>query len=533
MVLGLTFTALVGCRSVDREDNTEKDLETIQAEYVNPAMFNSEIVRMGLPEINRVPTPYDAKGMTETSFVGLLYEGLLHITEKGLVETEMAQDYSIDELNQQLRFTLKKDLAFHDGTVVKAEHVYNVYQFFREIYAQEDVFKRLKAIEVVDDKTLIFTFTQFKYEDFMMFTLPIYYFSSVSQKEKLKDDVKIVSPIMPLGTGPFKLTSHEENVWTFEYNTLYRKVIQNYDTIKILTLSDQERMEGLKNGTLDIAYLSPNLDNETMIKQSPYLRELEVTSDFLMTLGMNLNHPLFKEKKFRQALQYGIQREKLKNDVWPIGGEVAYAPVPSQDPNYPKEQVLNDYKYDPAKAEALLDELGIVYDEAAKKRLYNNEPIVLNLVAFSEVTWAHKLALRVKEDLAVLGIDVIVSKKDFEEMNRAIFEEDSIDFYTMGWSLPLLGDPAEIYGVNGKLNAGHYSNDSAQAMFVALSREKNLAERQKIMTEWLHLANEEVPQIYMAYRGELWGINERIEGFRCATHLLWTDSIFEWKLIRS
>lgn len=533
LLLMILFIFFAGsCSTESQKSNQEAETQKEET-YVNPAMFNSDILRIGLPEINRVPTPYDAVGTTENSIIELLYEGLFKVNEMGVVEPNLAQNYTFDSNKNEILIELRDDVRFHDGTPLKAEHVYNVYYFLKGIYAEKDFFNHLLEMEVLDDHRLVFTFSKFSYEDFNALTMPIYYFASPNYSE---DEVALYdykSTLMPQGTGPFILNTQEKNVWTFVQNPLYTDNNKAFNTIKIITLSDAERLEGLKNGTLDLAYLNPQLESEKQLREKPYLSAHEVTSDFLVTLGMNLSHPLFGEKKFRQALQYGINKKSWTNLVWPIGSEVAYAPVPKSNPFYPKDQALNDYKYDPVKASALLDELGFKYDEESKKRYYDEKPIVLYLDTFSEVTWAHKLALQLKENLNQLGIQLIVNKMDFEALNKKVFEDKKSDFYVMGWELPVLSNQGSLFGASGKFNAGGYSSPVSENLFATLDAtfESNL--RQTLMTQWIVEANEDLPWIFLAYRGELWGVNERVEGFKVGTYSSWTSYIKDWKLVKS
>ena len=70
-------------------------------------------------------------------------------------------------------------------------------------------------------------------------------------------------------------------------------------------------------------------------------------------------NPALKDKKVRQAINYAIDRDLLVAKTLKGYGKPGTAIVPSADPSWDL-QVSADkmYKYDPAKAKALLDEAG-------------------------------------------------------------------------------------------------------------------------------------------------------------------------------
>jgi len=75
-------------------------------------------------------------------------------------------------------------------------------------------------------------------------------------------------------------------------------------------------------------------------------------------LGYNLEHPLFKEKKVRQALSYALNKEELIQGVLLGFGQSATGPFPPASWAYNQE--IKDYPYQLETAKKLLAESGWV-----------------------------------------------------------------------------------------------------------------------------------------------------------------------------
>jgi peptide/nickel transport system substrate-binding protein len=92
----------------------------------------------------------------------------------------------------------------------------------------------------------------------------------------------------------------------------------------------------------------PNLDLTT--KGYEYLAQI-------LWLDFNLRNKPFDDRRFRQAVYHAIDRNFLRDRIWFGLGKPATGPIhssiPHHDANVPK------YPFDPKKAEALLDEMGL------------------------------------------------------------------------------------------------------------------------------------------------------------------------------
>src|SRR5690606_34193424 len=107
-------------------------------------------------------------------------------------------------------------------------------------------------------------------------------------------------------------------------------------------------------------------------------------------IGIKQDHPILKDKKVRQALAYGLNRHGFVESFFKGRGEVAHTPISPVSWAYPDVSELNDYKYNPEKANQMLDEAGWVMKDDGW-RYKNGKKFELTWTTYSGVEWAEKI----------------------------------------------------------------------------------------------------------------------------------------------
>ena len=113
----------------------------------------------------------------------------------------------------------------------------------------------------------------------------------------------------------------------------------------------------------------------------------------------------FNNVNFRQAIAYGVDRQKMLINIYQGLGEPQYSYIPIQSPYYlsPKES-LPSYDYDPEKAKQVLKAGGFRYN--SKQQLTDGDG---NLVRFTLYTNSgnkirEAMGSQIKQDLQKIGI---------------------------------------------------------------------------------------------------------------------------------
>ncbi|MCL1795286.1 MAG: ABC transporter substrate-binding protein [Clostridia bacterium] len=246
--------------------------------------------------------------------------------------------------------------------------------------------------------------------------------------------------------------------------------------------------------------------------------------------------PKLGDMRVRQALLYALDRENFilaqygSTDIARVG----LAPLSPSSWAFPDLSELNAYAFDLDKAAALLDEAGWTLGEDGYR--YNEDGLKLTLswLVYEDSPWPTTLSAMAYDTWGQIGVDLVIEKMDFNTvsmiaMDAPPFEKD-FDIYTMGFSLSAEPDPSgalfdyEAF-VEGGFNASGYYNEYAQQLIKDGKSTFDIEERAAIYKEWAKLMNEVVATSIVAYRSEIWGVNERVSGMDIDTYANFVENI--------
>lgn len=184
---------------------------------------------------------------------------------------------------------------------------------------------------------------------------------------KFKETAFGREPAATIGNGPFLLRS-----WTrgsemvFEANPAYWRGRPALDRVVFKFFSDANAMlANLISGAVDVIpsgfvglSFGQALQLQDLIKQGR-ARGLKVElgpSLLFESLTPNLENPLLKDKRVRQALAYASNRDGISRSLYQGQQEVAHSPFPSNHPDF--DRGIKRYPFDVNRAKALLEEAG-------------------------------------------------------------------------------------------------------------------------------------------------------------------------------
>lgn len=161
----------------------------------------------------------------------------------------------------------------------------------------------------------------------------------------------------------------------------------------------------------------------------------------------------FTDKRFRQAMLYGLNRQGLIDALLfgkgePLTSIIAPAQGRWHNPNLPR------YEYDPEKARALLRESGFDWDAAGILRDREDRPVSFELLLV-ESPFYDKIGVTFVENMKDLGIAVTLQRADFATLLRRTDGTFDYDMTMLGW-----GSSSAAYDPSGSkalyLSSGAY-----------------------------------------------------------------------------
>jgi len=229
----------------------------------------------------------------------------------------------------------------------------------------------------------------------------------------------------PIGTGPFYVES-----WNRGDSVVFKRFEDYwgdqpaYDTLVFRWATEgAARLLELQSGTVSqITNLSPD-DVET-VGNDPNLTLLPVSNPNILYLAMTNTFEPFDNQLVRQAVAMGVDRQRIVDNFYPVGSEVASHFTPCAIPNGCEGEPW--YDFDPEAARALLAEAGfpdgfstsIFYRDVY--RGYLPEPALV----------AVEFQTQLKENLNIDAEVVVMESGEFIAESQA----GNLDgFYLLGW----------------------------------------------------------------------------------------------------
>jgi peptide/nickel transport system substrate-binding protein len=427
-----------------------------------------------------------------------IYEGLLSYDFNLNPQPALARSWEVSPDGLTYTFKLQPGVKWHDGKPFTADDVvFTFNEFLTEVHPRSrTVFQRTHASKI-DDETVVFKLEK-------PFAPLIRSFDAIggpivpAHIYKGTDFRNNPHNAHPIGTGPFKFAEWRRGqyIHLVRNDDYWRKGMPYLDEIYYRLIPDSaSRALALENGQ---ALLATQNDIELVdigrLKAMPHLAVETKGWEWgapISWMTFNQRRKPFDDKRFRKAVMYALDRNFIKDTIFFGLAKVATGPIhsssPFYDPNVPK------YEYDPKKAEALLDEMGLKRDANGVRA-----SIKLLGLPYGEV-WS-RFNEYVKQALKRVGIEVTIESTDVAGWGDRIrnWDFDLAVTYLTTLSDPVLGVARSYISSNIKKgmlfnNESGYSNPKVDELFAKSETTVDEAERKKIFSELQRILVDDVP----------------------------------------
>ncbi len=354
-----------------------------------------------------------------------LYNGLVQMDNNLNVIPSIAKSWDISNDGLEYTFHLRNDVYFHPHDlfengkrkVVASDFVYSLSRVVdaKTMSPGAVFFENVEQINgrysffAPNDTTFVVRLKQAFAPFLGILTMP---YASVLPKEIVehyKEDFRK----HPIGTGPFKFKMWKENVKLvlvknedyFEIDSTGQR-LPYLDAVAISFIVDKQSvfLEFVKGNIDFISGIDPNYKDEILTRsgklQPKYREKINlITQPYLNTeyLGFKMdlndeNNPL-KDKRVRQAINYGFSREKMikymRNNIG-TAGEFGIIPLGLAG----FDSTSKTYTYNPEKSKQLLAEAGYPNGEGMQEITLSTTASYLDLCKY------------IQQQLGLLGIKV-------------------------------------------------------------------------------------------------------------------------------
>jgi peptide/nickel transport system substrate-binding protein len=443
----------------------------------------------------------------------LMFNGLTRKDDKFNPVPDLAERFESSPDYKAFAFYLRPNVRFHNGRTLSAADVkYTFDTMLAEGFASDkraDLKRDGVSVELDTSNPLKATFRcENPCPGLANTVLPIGIIPEGTSDEQAR---------RPMGTGPFKFESYTEDQEVVL--TSFDDYFEGSPSIKRLSVriipDNSTRESELRKGSVDLA-INADFDPVTVesLQSAPGITVKITEGTNITHLGVNLQDPILKDRRVRQALAYAIDREAIIRDV--LRGQASPARSVLPQSQWAYEPNVADYKYDPDRAKRLLAEAG-------------KSNLKLSLKT-SPVSVSRKIGEAIQEQMRRIGVEI-----ELQSLERQKLTQDMIEGNFQLYLNTLVGGNQNpdifrlVYGSgsippNGQ-NRSRYSNPQLDKLLNE-AQTAPLERRKEIFSQVQKTLAEDLPQIYLWYPSTVIVYRNRISNVT-------VDPSGDWSAIRN
>jgi peptide/nickel transport system substrate-binding protein/oligopeptide transport system substrate-binding protein len=447
---------------------------------------HKEVIRIRLKEDPTTLDPARIVDVAGASAAAKIYNGLAKINEKGDTVPDLAESWNVSLDGKEYTFKLRKNIRFTDGSPLVAKDIVNAFNRVVNKSPRKWIFNNVSEIKVLDDYTLRILLKE-RFTPFIeMLALPTAYISKEGN----------------VGTGPYKLImwEHDKRI-VLEENKYYFGDIPKINHIEYIILPDEFSAQAeFELGNIDIMEVSP-IQWKTLIKWKETPKQFSQTGLNIYYIGFDLRKPLFQNLRFRQAMNYAIDRELIIKSVLVGQAEPAFAPVP---PCLLQTKKKFYYKFLPNKSRKLFNAMML------------ENPVRLYVRAQAQ---AIQIAEAIQYYLGKAGVRIIIVPLEWSAFKSAI-DNGECDMFLMSWWADY-PDPENFLfptfhssNIGGGGNRSYFKNKAIDKLIETAQKEMDANKRNELYETLNRYLNRYAPWLFLWNAKELYITQGNIEGFR-------------------
>ncbi|OPJ60788.1 ABC transporter substrate-binding protein [Clostridium oryzae] len=475
---------------------------------------------------------YYAQTLADTYVSYAASDGLVDWDDAGNPIPGIAKKWDISKDGLTYTFHLRDDVKFSDGTPLTADDVKFTLQFLCDsTYSggtdpsamgikgwkeyNKGTAKDVEGLKVIDKHTISVTLE--KRNSSILYLIG----TSIISKEYFGKDYKqgntkgIEARVRkPIGCGPYRVVKYIPGQEVdLTANKYYWKGEPKTKNIIFKVTTTSNNMQNLESGETDIDTFDATPENISQLKALGFVDYTIYPSSSISYIGVNCKNPMFSDKRVRQAIEYGLNREQMVKTLFKGNAFVYNEPQSKAHPSYVND--VNQYKYNPSKANKLLDEAGwkkgsdgIREKEGVKFKIH--------ILCSSTSTTSQSNIPIVKACLRKLGIELEPQIMDLNTLLGKM-RQRKFEAYFMGTAIGsdvLSSDLSANFQSDAPNNYNGYSNAEVDKLINEAYSENDIKKRTVIEQKIYRKINEDLPFLFTYQAETLWACNSRISGIK-------------------
>jgi peptide/nickel transport system substrate-binding protein len=407
--------------------------------------------------------------------------------------------------------TLRHGVRFHDGHELTAADVLYTYGQYLDpgfVSPWKGAFKGLASVEALDDYRVAFRLK----EPFAAFPIQLAFPPIVpaGAGEELSRH--------PVGAGPYRFVRYDvdDKVILAPFEDYFEGAPKNAGLVLRVIPDDTMRGLEVRKGTIDVVVNDLPPDIVHGLQEDGRVSLVEAPGIDYMYLSLNTQDRILSDRRVRQALAYGIDREAIIKYLRRGLAREATGLIPSQGWTFAPD--IRRYDFDPARAMRLLDEAG--YPDPDGDGPQPRLSLTMKIGTSDEVRLQ---ATVIQQDLRRIGVDLEVQSLEFATLFSDVVK-GNFQIVQMQWAGGALVDPDILRRVfhstqmpPAGFNRGRYSNPEVDRLIDLASGSAIEAERKAYYGAAQKLIAEDSPYISLWNRTNVAVAQPTVEGLHINT----------------
>lgn len=403
--------------------------------------------------------------------------------------------------------TVRRGVRFHDGRpLTSADVVFTFGQFLDPdvVSPRRGGYRELKSVEARDDYTVVFTLTT-PFASFPInLMMPILPRGSGAEVRE-----------HPIGTGPYRFVRYavDDRIELAANPDYWDGAPKNSGLVLKIVPDDVMRGLELRKGTIDLVVNDLVPDIVHQLRSDPALQTVEGPGVDYQYVGLNLQDPMLKDVRVRQALAYAVDRDAIVEHLRRGLAVPAAGMLPAL--SWAAAPDVPVYPHDPIRAAALLDAAG--YRDADGD---GPAPRLRLTLKVSNTEFNRLQSSVIQQNLKDVGIDLDVRTYEFATLYADVLA-GNFQLFTLQWTAGALADPDILRRVFHTkqappvgFNRGRYSNSQLDGILEEAGGLENGPRRLELYAEAQRLIAADVPYVSLWYKTNVAVAQKNLAGVR-------------------
>ncbi|MDH2896166.1 ABC transporter substrate-binding protein (plasmid) [Rahnella variigena] len=511
------------------------------------AKLRTDTVIAGISEPQGIFNPYFFVNGWDENVTNVIFARLIDWDSQGKLVPGLAESWTVSPDGKTYTIKLRHDMKFSDGSPLTAEDVaFTLTVLYDPKYDGDtditlahitggDDYKQGKAdsisgLKVIDPLTLQVTTTQPGATTLQKIGGPVLskaYYGKGYTRGNL-DYLRTLHG-KPLGNGPYVYDKYiPGQEIRFHANANYYRGVPPTPRFIYRVTNPSTNFQLFQTGDTDYDAFTSRPDDIEQLKMLGFANiNLYGSSDY-SKIEFNVRRPALQDVKVRQALIYGLDRQKLIDVVYQGYGSVAIEPIAPISWAYNTDGV-NPYKFDPAQANKLLDEAGWKAGSDGI-RVKDGKRLELTLLVSKKVLNDALIPIA-KENYQKIGV---LLKPQVVDFNALMSQRKAGNYDLASFSTSTLNDPHDgvwDYYSTESTESG-YNNPEVDKLINEGNATLDIEKRKPIYHELYKVLANDPPVILLGYRKILSASSARVTGFKPDIYNGLTGSLPDVKIVK-